>query len=446
MKPFDAAVVGGGLAGLAASVRIAGGGGRVALLESSTKLGGRCYSYRDAVTGETVDNGQHVLIGSYRELLSYLGAIGSAHLLRADDSLTLPFHHPERGFATFRMGVLPAPLDITAGVLRYRLLSVRQKAGLLAAGRWLQACSPAKEAALRDLTVARWLEETGQDGHTRACFWDPISISVMNEEPERASALVFARAMRKAFLHRDADSRLLIPTAGQTELYVDGAVRLLESRGSVVRVRSAVSAVELRGGRACGVRLRDGSTVTAGTVIAALPPWSLATVLPRAGAAAGLAEAAGSCESSPIVSMNLWFDRDFMEGAVLGMIGTTVQWAFNRRAILREKGRGGCIACVVSAARDVVRRPAEELAGIAAGEVRALWPAGRGAKLVHSSVHKERRATFSPTPGEERRRPGPVTGIDGLLLAGDWTATGLPATIEGAVQSGHTAASLVLAR
>lgn len=438
----DAVVIGGGLSGLAAAVRIAGAGGRVALFEQSPRLGGRCYSYRDATTGETVDNGQHVLLGSYRELLSYLRAIGSDGFLRAEPSLVLPFHHPSRGFADFRMPALPAPFDLTAGILKYRLLSVGQKAGLLRAGAWLRSWSATKEASLAGLTVAAWLDTLGQDRHTQESFWDPISVSVMNERPGRASALLFAKAMRRAFLGPGADSRLLIPTVGQTELYVDGAVRFLASRGSQAHAGSPVASVRLERGRAAGVALRDGTLVKAGSVIAAVPPWSLPAILSGVTRASALVEAARRAVASPIVSVHLWFDRSFMEGELLGMIGTTVQWAFNRRRILREEGKGGCVSCVISAAGAAVGMTAAELTALATGELAGIFPGARRAKLVHSVVIREKRATFSPTPDAERERPGPETEVAGLLLAGDWTDTGLPATIEGAVLSGHRAAGL----
>ncbi len=442
---YDAVIVGGGLSGLAAAVKISAGGGTVALLEQAPRLGGRCYSFRDPTTGETVDNGQHVLLGSYRSLLHYLGTIGTSHHLRAEASLTLPFHHPERGFATFHIPTLPAPLDLTAGILKYRLLSVRERADLLNAGRWLSSWTPAKAKTLSRLTVDSWLTAMGQGRNSRDCFWDPISVSVMNERPDTASALLFARTMRRAFLEKRSDSRMLIPAVGQTELYVGGAVTLLESAGSMVRVKTPAAAIVLNAGRAGGVRLRDGTVIRGRSVVSTVPPWSLGGILPERGACAPLAAAARSIKPSPIVSINLWFDRPFMEGDVLGIIGKQIQWAFNRRAILGEgKGKGGCVACVISAAGDVIGRSAPALTALAVEELRAVYSGAARATLVHSAVIKEKRATFSPTPETEAIRPGAGTPVEGFYLAGDWTDTGLPATIEGAVVSGYAAADLVL--
>ncbi len=441
----DAVIIGGGLSGLAAAVKISAGGGRVTLVEQSPRLGGRCYSYRDRTTGETIDNGQHVLLGSYRALLHYLTTIGTGGHLRAEPSLTLPFHHPGKGFATLRLASLPAPLDLTAGILKYRLLSVRDKAALLRAGKWLGSWTPAKEHSIAAATVGEWLAGSGQGGNSRECFWDPIAVSVMNERPGTASALVFARALRMAFLGKEADSRMLIPTVGQTELYVTGARRFLESRGSLVRVNAPASGLILEHGRATGLRLRDGTTLRGGAVISSVPPWAVAGILPEGGPTAPLLAAARAITPSPIVSVNLWFDREFMEGDLLGLIGKQIQWAFNRRSILGEgKGTGACIACVISAAYDVIGHSAGSLTDLAVRELRAVFPAARTARLVHAVVIKEKRATFSPTPTAEGLRPPASTAVERLYLAGDWTSTGLPATIEGAVISGYAAAQMVL--
>lgn len=439
----DVIVVGGGVAGLAAAVGIAREGGTALLLERAANPGGRTASHRDRVTGEMVDNGQHVLLGSYHATLDYLRAIGADHLLRSRPTLSLPFHHPERGTATFRLPALPVPIDLPAGVISYRHLDASAKAGLLRAGAWLRSWSGAKEERIRGWTVARWLDERGQGRRARECFWDPIAVSVMNALPEEASALLFVRALRAAFLGKGADSRMLIPTVCQQELYAAGALRFLRSRGSRVVTSAHVAGVELDGGRAAGVRLADGSRVDAGAVVLAVPSWAVAAILPGDGACGDLGRSAGALGTSPIVSMNLWYDRDFMEGEMLGLVGSEIQWIFNRRAILAG-GEGGSLSCVISAARDAVELPAAELIRRAGEEVRRVFPGAAGARLVHATAHKERRATFAPTPEAESLRPGPVTPVRGLLLAGDWTDTGLPATIEGAALSGFAAARLAL--
>jgi len=453
----DAVIVGGGLSGLAAAVAVTAAGGRVVLVEQGPRLGGRCYSYPDPATGDEVDNGQHVLLGSYRHLLRYLDTIGTSAHLRAQRSLELLFHHPERGFGTFRMRKLPVPLDLASGMLTYRLLSPMEKTRLLAAGNRLRAWTKRDGEALAGLSVTAWLESLGQGKNARECFWDPIAVSVMNELPGSASALLFAAALRAAFFEKGADSRMLLADVGQTALYVDGAVEFLKSRGSVVRTKTRAEALVLRsrhgrpaGGHprdAAGILLGGGEEIRAGSVISAVPHHALPALLPRGPATEGLARSAAAIATSPIVSVNLWFDRPFMETDMVGVIGRTVQWAFDRRSILKGGRRAGSmVACVVSAAHELSSRPPARIVETAVADLRSVYPIAARATLTRSVVIKEKRATFSAVPGVEKLRPGPMTGIGGFYLAGDWTDTGLPATIEGAVKSGFTAAGLALAR
>lgn len=441
---YDAVIVGGGLSGLAAAVAITAGGGKVAVIEQAPKAGGRCYSYTDEVSGDVVDNGQHVLLGAYTSVLRYLQLIGTRDFLREQSTLVLPFHHPRHGHAQFRLARLPAPVHLTAGILRYGLLSLAERKGLLSAGLSLKTTGRKGIRKLESLTVDEWLGKLGQKENVRRCFWDPISVSVMNELPVRSSAFLFAGTIRRAFLGRHADSRMLIPTVGQTDLYVDGARRFLETGGSAVLLATTVKSINLTGGHADGIVLKNGTIVRGRSVVSAVPHHALPSLLPAGVRDSSEFRSIRKIDSSPIVSVNLWFDDDFMEGEILGLIGRTTQWIFNRRNILgRSSHAAGYLSGVISAARSVVGLPADRLVGIVTGDVRSVFPQARRARVIRSVVIKERRATFSPTPEAEALRPPAETGIRNFYLAGDWTATGLPATIEGAVLSGFTAAKLV---
>jgi len=447
---YDAVVVGGGLSGLSAAVAMSAAGGRVAVVEQGPRLGGRCYSYADPVTGDEVDNGQHVLLGSYHHLLKYLDTIGSSTFLRRQPALELPFHHPERGFGTFRLRNLPVPFDLATGMLTYRLLSPREKKDLLLAGNMLRSWNRAAEQALSGMSVSGWLDSLGQGQNARDCFWDPISISVMNENPGAASALLFAKTLRATFFERGADSRMLISTVGQTKLYVDGAVDFLAARKSIVRTRTGAARLLARdtGGRAgprrvsvAGVILEGGEEIRSGCVISAVPHWALASLVPDSDNGKELIGLVNSLSTSPIVSVHLWFDRSFMESELVGVIGRTIQWAFDRRRIIT--GGGGTtsmISCVVSAARELSSQPVAQIVDTVVADLRSIYPRATRASLTRSVGIKEKRATFSPVPGVEKFRPGALTGIEGFYLAGDWTETGFPATIEGAVKSGIIAA------
>jgi squalene-associated FAD-dependent desaturase len=429
-------VVGGGVAGLAAAVRLASCDVPVLLLEQRPRPGGRTYSFRDTVSGETVDNGQHLLLAGYRHTLGFLESIGSRRLLSVQPKPSLLFHHPERGFHRLELPALRAPLHLMAGVLGFGLLGYADRFRLLRAGAALS--TPAARSAGR--TVAEWLAAAGQSAETRRGFWDPFTVAVMNEIPERAAAAPFLRALQTAFLGSAGDAALALPAVGLSELLVDPALEYLAIHQSVVRCSAEVQRVLVGGGRATGVRLRGDETIEGGAVIVAVP-WHEARVLLEG--ITPLDPGWDTVNASPIVSIHLWFPEDFMPDESVGLIGRRVHWVFNRRRINRESQPGGHLSVVISAAVDVVDWRNEALIVQAVADIRSTYPRCPPA-ATRGLVIREKRATLSLTPAVEALRPGAITAIPNLFLAGDWTDTGLPATIEGAVQSGERCAELAV--
>jgi zeta-carotene desaturase len=441
---FDAVVIGGGLSGLAAAVELASRGGKVALFEQAPRLGGRCYSYLDEKTGDVVDNGQHILLGAYHNLIRYLTTIGTIQFLKTQSRLSLPFHHPSKGHGMFEIPSLPKPFHLTTGMLKFKLLPFRDRQKLLRIGLALNRWDQQMEKALSALTVEEWLGGLHQSEEARKCFWYPIAISVMNEVPEKACALLFARSLRAAFLGKKSDSVMLIPTVGQTELYVTGAETFLRLRGTELRLNTEVESIEISGSTSAGVRLKSGERIQAKHVISTVPYHSLLKLIPQKFRRERPFADLSAFESSPIISMHLWFDREFMDEDFLGLIGKEIQWVFNRRKFMTSGGEGtGYLSCIVSGARSLVDFTKEKLVALALRDIHAVYPSSRNAKITSSIVIKEKRATFSPTCQIEPLRPSCETPIDNLYLAGDWTNTGLPATIEGAVMSGFAVSRLV---
>jgi squalene-associated FAD-dependent desaturase len=440
---FDVAILGGGLSGLAAAVKLSLGGARVALFERAGKLGGRCYSYVDEATGDVVDNGQHVLVGAYHHTLHYLELIGTRGFLRRQPRLSLPLHHPTKGFCLFEVSSLPRPFHLSAGMLTFKLLSLRERRRLLNVGLALSSWTSALERELSLLTIDRWLDSLNQSAEAKRCLWYPVAISMMNEHPERASALLFARSLRATFLGRKSDSAILIPQIGQTELYAREAESLIVQNRGVIFTNAEVVEVEMMGSKVIGVRLKNGRRVSAKHVISALPYFALRKIMPARVRNEKPFIDLSRFESSPIISLHLWFDRDFMNVDYVGFIGRTLQWVFNRRRIVGDSKTTGYISAVLSGAYGIVDEPKEKLIPVALQELREVFPEARQAKLIHSVVIKEKRATFSATNDVEPYRPSPETPVRNFYLAGDWTNTGLPATIEGAVMSGFKAAELV---
>lgn len=449
---FDVIIIGGGLSGLASAVKLSLAGAKVVIYEQAPRLGGRCYSYIDETTGDVVDNGQHVLLGAYHNLLHYLDLIGTRQFLnppKADEpTLSMTFIHPEKGRGKFEIPSLPKPLHLTAGMLRFKLLSFRDRQRLLNVGLELNGWDANVENKLRGLSVEQWLISLKQSEEARKCLWYPIAVSAMNEIPEKASALLFARSLKAAFLGNKSDSAILIPTVGQSELYVYEAKKLIEHRHGKIYLNGKVESLEVRENKIDGIILEGGKLVRAKKVISTVMPHTLMKLIPVPLGKEKPFSTLDKFDSSPIVSINLWFDKDFMDVDYIGLIDRNLQWVFNRRRLMNETALGGksnsYITAVISAAYKYVELSKEKLIRLALKDIYEVFPDSRSAKLLHSVIIKEKRATISATNEVEHSRPSPITQIENFYLAGDWTNTDIPATIEGAVMSGFKVAKMII--
>lgn len=440
-------LIGGGFAGLAAGVELAARGLQPIVLEARPHLGGRAYSFTDAATGWPVDNGQHAMMGCYAHTLSFLERIGAGGKVVRQPNLRVAMAHRRLGEGVIACAPLPSPLHMLAGVLGYRLLRVRERWQALLGGVRLLRLYRDGDLRLAASTVAELLDALGQSAHAQTSFWNPLAIATLNEAPERAAALPFAAVVARAFFGSRRDSQFVLPGVGLSDLYTDDARRFVEQRGGRIECRAAVAGLEVSGARVTAVVLRDGRRHAVDACVAAVPPRALAALLPEAVGRAAPFRTLESLGGSPIVSVHLWLDRPVLGHEFLGVIGTTTQWIFNRSKLLRlQNGGGQCLSAVISAGHDVVQWENARIAATVVGELRAVVPAARAAQVAHSVVVKEKHATISTTPAAERIRPAADTPIGNLFLAGDWTATGLPPTIESAVLSGERAAARVVER
>jgi squalene-associated FAD-dependent desaturase len=441
------AIIGGGFAGLAAAVELAARGLEPIVLEARPQLGGRAYSFVDAASGEAVDNGQHALMGCYAHTLAFLERIGAGGKLVRQPNLRVAMAQRGGRAGVIACAPLPGPLHMLTGVLGYRLLCGRERCQALLAGLRIQRLYRGNDPRLAASTVAELLGGLGQSDHAQASFWNPVAIAALNETPQRAAALPFAAVLARAFFGSRRDSQFVLPGVGLSELYTGDARRFIERRGGRVELHAPVAELALTDRRISAATLRDGRRVAADAWIAAVPPRALASLLPDGLRDAPPFRCLDAFGASPIVSLHLWLDRPVLAPDFLGLIGTTTQWLFNRSRLLRqETGGGQCLSAVISAGHDVVQWDNARITATVLDELRAVVPAARAAQLVRSVVVKEKQATISTTPAVDRLRPAPQTPIDNLFLAGDWTATGLPATIESAVVSGDRAAALVVER
>jgi len=443
--PLPVVIVGGGFAGMAAAVRLAERGTPALLLEQRARLGGRAYSLRDPGSADVLDNGQHVLTGACVEALALFRALGSDGLLRVQRGLRIDYLDAAGAGFTLRCPPLPSPLHLLAGLLGLTALPLRDRIAALRVGAALRGA--ALDPGLDDVTVEAWLDRLGQPESVRRALWRPLALAILNEATEQASALPLARTLAESFLGSRDRSVMILPGSGLSCLYEAALPPFLAARGGSMRCGARAVRIETDGGapeRVVVVSLADGTRLAASRVIAAVPHRALPPLLPAPLAAREPFRSLARLGGAPIVSVHLWLDREVTALPFVALLGTEVQWAFNRRA-LADDVSGHLVTLVHSAAYAAADRPAEELAAAALADLRRVLPEARAARLLRSRVIKERHATFSPRPGTDRLRPGPRTTVAGLFLAGDWTATGLPSTIEGAVRSGNRAADALLA-
>jgi len=440
--PNEVLIIGGGFAGLAAGVALSEGGCRVLLLEQKPYLGGRARSFIDSTTGCVVDNGQHLLMGCYHATLRFLATIGTLDRVRFQPHLTLHFLDRDGRLSLLQGRALPSPWHLLLGVLCSGSFDFGEKLQVLRFGKALRRAEGARYGAER-LSVSEWLTKLGQAERLQRNFWDLLCIAALNEDPNLASAALFEHVLRLALFTSPDDSRIGIPCVGLSDMYVDAAAAYIRAKGGRVECGKGVAGLLVSERRCRGVLLSSGEQIEAENVLSAVPCFQLAALLPEELLRREpFFASAVSLLPAPIISINLWYDRSITELDFVGLRGATVQWLFNKSKTLGTNSH--YVSLVLSGAHRHITRSKEELLAVALAELGDFLPNAKNAVVRHSLVIKERFATFSPTWEAEELRPPAGTPIRGLYLAGDWTATGLPATIEGAVQSGYAAATAIL--
>lgn len=442
MSRPDAIVIGAGFAGLSAAVRLAQGGAQVLVVEERRRLGGRATAFADPHTGEIVDNGQHALFGCYRETFAFLRAIDAYAQVSLDERLDIEIVDRRASRSRLVTPQWPPPLHLVGGLLRWPALGMRDRLAALRMGRVLGRLARRNDAAawarLGDQTAEAWLVECGQTPRLRELLWEPLAVAALNQSPATAAAAPFVRVLARMFTGTRSDAAIGLPRVPLDVLYAEPARRWLEARGSSVRVGTAATLV-VESGKAIGVDLGD-QRVECGAVVSSVPWFSFPSLVQGIPALAPISDNAGLMAASPIVTVNLWYDRSVTDTAFVGLPGRTFQWVFDKGRIFG--GAASHLSLVSSGADAVVAMTNDQLVALARDEVAAALPAARSATVVRGTAVREKRATFSLAPGQPPR-PGTETPVRDFYLAGDWTDTGLPATIEGAVESGHRAAALV---
>jgi len=432
-------VLGGGLAGIATAVRLAQAHVPVTLVETARRLGGRATSHVDKTTGQRVDNCQHVLLGCCTNLIDLYHRLGVAGDIDWHDVLHFydkQGHHDELVASDF-----PAPLHLSLSMMRFTTLNWPQKMQVSRAMLAMMRLGPTGRENLHEVTFEQWLRAHGQSDGAIERFWAVIVISALNQTPRRCSAAFAIQVFQEGFLaHRDA-YRMGTAAVPLGQLY-DPAATVIERAGGRVMLGASVKAVHGEGDHITGIELVDGQALTADHYISALPFDRLSKVVD-----APLRQADGRFagvehfEHSPILGIHLHYEQTILDAPHMIFVDSPLQWVFNKGI-----DETGCqyLHGVISAADEWVGEPADAIAAMAHQELCDYLPAARGVQPARSKVIKEKRATFNPAPGIEAHRPTTCGDVANLLLAGDWTATGWPATMEGAVRSGYKAAAAAM--
>ena len=449
----DILVVGGGLAGLACAAALGARGWTVTLLESRNRLGGRASSFRDAQTGEWLDNCQHVSLGCCTNFTRFCQMVGIADLFHREDELI--FIGPEGTRHVFAASSFPAPLHLAPAFARLSYLSWSDRWHL---SRGLRALAGTSSERLEGLPFDRWLADQHQPPRVIELFWHVVLVSALSETVDRLDAAHARKVFVDAFLTHRAGWEVWLPTVPLERLYGGELLGWLAGHGVAVRLNAGVRTLA-RGQEGVQVTLRDGTTCRASRVVLAVPSHLVPDLAPELAPRWSAVEGPGQIETAPISSVHLWYDREITPDRHVTFVGQTSQWLFNRERIQgrpvgpeesaagggEERSSSGWYGqVVISASHHAAARPAQETIDTVAGELARLLPGARSARLLRARMVTEHRAVIAVLPGADRHRPGVRTDVPGLYLAGDWVQTGWPSTMEGAVRSGWLAAEAVL--
>lgn len=434
----DVAVIGGGMAGIAAAVSLARSGARVTLLEARKFLGGRVYSIPDRRTGDWIDNGQHALMGCYHQTFALLRELGTESGIRFQPRIDVPYRGADGMRDRLRGFSLPGPLHLLGGLLSMRSLSWSDKLSALYFGMQMNR----KNAVREGETVEQLCRRLGQSDVLKQRMWDSIALSALNEETGQADASLLQTVLRQAFFSSAADSRMALAAVPLQKLHGDAVNDYLRTRNGQVLIERRVERLEWENDRVTAAVLASGERLACGSCVCAVPAPAASKVMSQS----GLGEIVPIPElgQSPILSVYLWYDRPVSEEAFCCLQDSGYEWIFHRTNFMNPGEHSShCVCLLVSAARRFLKRSREELIALAVEDVQRAYPESGSTPPTHAVVFWEPRATFSPTPENVKNRLGAQTTLSNLFLAGDWTDTGLPATIEGAVASGYRIADFL---
>ncbi|MFE3906655.1 hydroxysqualene dehydroxylase HpnE [Streptomyces sp. NPDC059153] len=437
-----AVVIGGGLAGITAALRLADAGLDVTLLEGRPRLGGLAFSFR---RGElTVDNGQHVYLRCCTAYRWFLDRVDGTRLAPLQNRLDVPVLDVGRPagprLGRLRRNGLPVPFHLAAGLAGYPHLSLSERASVGRAALALGRLDP-DDPALDAVDFGSWLARHGQSPRTIEALWDLVGVATLNATAPNSSLALAAKVFKTGLLSEPGAADIGWASVPLGEVHDTLARKALDSAGVRTELRTKASSIT-RAEDGCWIVDTGGERIEADTVVLAVPQRETHDLLPEG--ALDEPERLLDIGTSPILNVHVVYDRKVLRRPFFAALGSPVQWVFDRTDASGLTGPGQYLALSQSAADEEIDLPVAELRRRYLPELERLLPAARGAGIRDFFVTRERTATFAPAPGVGRLRPGARTRTPGLSLAGAWTATGWPATLEGAVRSGFSAADAAL--
>ena len=438
-------IIGGGVAGIAAAVALSDRSFRVEIVEKRLLLGGRASSYLDPLTGDRLDECQHGTMRCCTNLTDLLTRLGVQDQIRYHD--TLHFLDGDGKRSVIQGSFLPAPLHTAPSFLRFRSLGLRDKIGI---ARGMMAMLRAHPDPKHDtITVEEWFVLTGQTERAVRRFWTPILVSACNETNDRIAYSHALKLFRDGFLLHPTAFHFGVPRVPLGSLYTEPTLAYLAKRGGCVRLHTIVESIDFaKEGplRVTGFSLRDGTRLEADYYVSALQFDLLLKLLPEAVTAnVPYWQNLHGLELSPICGVHLWFDRPLDCPEALAVLDRETEWIFHKnRNFDQPEGEGSYLSIVISASRRLAGLPKEEILARVLADVHACLPDSRQAALLRSQIVRWPKATLSPKPGADALRPDQRSPISNLLIAGEWTRTGWPSTMEGAARSGYLAAEALL--
>lgn len=436
-------IIGCGVAGISAAIELAQLGYEVEIFESKNIPGGRVYSIFDDFTGEEHDNGQHLLSGAYYQFLKILKLLGTDNLIKKQKNLKVTFSYPDGERDILDGSPFSGRFGLLFGLLKLKKISLKSKYRILIIFINLFF----NKLIAKNLTVRELLLEKGQTDEAIQRFWEPLALATLNSSVDSAPALLLIEVLKRAFFSEKEASRLIIPSVSLNALLAPFP-QWFSQKGGKIHFGESVKKMIINDNKAVAIETKSGEQFFADYFISTVQPNSLLRILSNSEIDNTEFEKLKNFEHSTIISIYLWLDRELKGIDFSALIGTKTQWLFNRREILigtypQKSKFKGHIALTISAADDLSDEDRDKLADLCFEEVKRCFPELKEAKILHKIVLKDKFATVKLTRENNHLRPKTKTSLINFFLAGDWTDTNLPATIEGAAVSGKNASEVI---